>query len=286
MRAQDVTVAEELSGAAYAGAERFGPRGTPGAPTRSPVDAQAWVERTRHLLASDPDGCWVAEQDGVVVGFAVSFRRGLLWLLASYAVRPDVQDTGVGRTLLGAALSSSRGCLRAMFCSSADPRAYRRYRLAGFSLHPMLSLTGVVDRSRLPAVEHVREGSASDLDLMDSLDRQRREAAHGVDHALLGGRFRLVVTDHTTGSGYAYLDAHGGVQLLAASNRRTATRLLWEALASAPAAAPVTVHHVTPANEWAVDVGLDARLSVATEGYLALRGMRPPMPYLPHGSLM
>ena len=40
------------------------------------------------------------------------------------------------------------------------------------------------------------------------------------------------------------------------------------------------VGHVTPANEWAVDVGLAARLSVTTRGYLALRGMKPPTPYL------
>ena len=43
---------------------------------------------------------------------------------------------------------------------------------------------------------------------------------------------------------------------------------------------------MTPANEWAVDIGLEARLSVSTRGYLALRGMSPPTPYLPHSSLL
>ena len=32
-------------------------------------------------------------------------------------------------------------------------------------------LTGTVDRSALPVVEKVREGTAADIDLMDSLDR-------------------------------------------------------------------------------------------------------------------
>ena len=41
-----------------------------------------------------------------------------------------------------------RGCLRGMFAASADPGAVRRYRLAGFDLHPQMMLTGVVDRSR------------------------------------------------------------------------------------------------------------------------------------------
>ncbi len=48
-----------------------------------------------------------------------------------------------------------------MFASSADPKAYRRYRLAGFSLHPELTLRGEVDRSQLPVVEHVRDGTAA-----------------------------------------------------------------------------------------------------------------------------
>jgi GNAT superfamily N-acetyltransferase len=287
MRPEDVPEAEVLSAAAYAGSERFEPpSGGVVRPSAAPLRPARWTARTLHLLATDPAGCWVAEDDGVMAGFAVSFRRDLLWLLASYAVAPDRQGRGVGRPLLEAAMSHSRGCLRGMFTSSADPRAFRRYRLAGFSLHPELRLSGVVDRSLLPVVEHVREGTASDFDLMDSLDRQRREAAHGVDHPLLAATFRLVVVDHSTGSGYAYVDELGQPVLLAASNRRTATRLLWEALASSSPGTPVAVAHVTPANEWAVDVGLAARLSAGSHGYLALRGMRTPMPYLPHGSLL
>ncbi len=50
--------------------------------------------------------------------------------------------------------------------------------------------------------------------------------------------WRLLVSDTTTGSGYAYVDERGRLALLAASNRRTATRLLWAALAEAPG--PVT----------------------------------------------
>ena len=48
----------------------------------------------------------------------------------------------------------------------------------------------------------------------------------------------------------------------------------------------VTVAHVTAANAWAVDVGVAARLEVHHEGYLALRGMDPPAPYLHHGAML
>ena len=40
------------------------------------------------------------------------------------------------------------------------------------------------------------------------------------------------------------------------------------------------------AQEWAVDVGLAAGMEVHGRGYLALRHMRPPMPYLPSGHFL
>lgn len=287
MQPADVPVAERLSAEAFLGVDlETYPRSAPVPALRPAARGEQWVTRTEHFLRTDPGGSWVAEQDGAMLGFATSYRRELLWLLASYAVRPGLQGAGIGKALLDAALSHGRGCLRGMLAASSDPRAFRRYRLAGFTLHPQLVLSGTVDRSALPVVEHVREGTASDFDLMDSLDRRCREAAHGVDHPVMAGMFRLLVTDRSTGSGYAYVDRDGRPLVIAADNRRTASTLMWECLASTAPGADVEVHHVTTANEWAVDVGLAARLAVRTEGYLALRGMKPPAPYLHHGAYL
>ena len=129
-----------------------------------------------------------------------------------------------------------------MLSSSSDPKAVRRYRMAGFALHPQMFLTGTVDRSAIPVVEKVRDGSAGDIDLMDSVDRRTRGAAHGSDHEVMLGLWRLIVSDTSTGSGYAYLDGTG-VALLAATNRRTAARLLWTALADAGDEASVRPRH-------------------------------------------
>ena len=41
-----------------------------------------------------------------------------------------------------------------------------------------MTVTGVVDRGAIPVVERVREGSAADVDLLDSVDRRTRGAAH------------------------------------------------------------------------------------------------------------
>jgi hypothetical protein len=147
-----------------------------------------------------------------------------------------------------------------------------------------MRMTGVVDRSAIPAVSKVREGSAGDVDLLDSLDRATRGAGHGPDHPLLLSTWRLLVSDTSTGSGYVYLDEAAQVALLAAANRRTATRLLWAALAEG--AERATLRHLTGANQWALTVGFAARLHLEQEGYLAVRGMKPPAPYVHNGALL
>jgi GNAT superfamily N-acetyltransferase len=287
-RDADLAAMADLTARAYHEVDlRTYQRAWPEPVLRPPERHTFWIARTRHVLATDPAGCWVAEVDGEVVGCALSRVRELMWILSSFAVLPEHQGLGIGTQLLGRAMSHGSGCLRAMFASSADPRAVRRYRQAGFTLHPQMFLRGVVDRTALPVVDRVREGSASDVDLMDSVDRRTRGAAHGPDHQPLLGQFRLVVADRSTGSGYAYADLHDGTPvLLAATNRRTASDLLWECLAGGAPGSRVEVHHITTANEWALDVGLAARLEVHQSGYLALRHMQPPAPYLHHGSML
>lgn len=249
---------------------------------RSPEKSATWRRRAAHLVRHDPGGCWVAEDDTGLLGISLSSRRDGLWALSSYAVTLRAQGKGVGTAVLDAALGHSQGCLRGMIASSPDPRAARRYRLAGFTLHPTMTFTGRVERATLPVVERVRDGSATDFDLCDSVDRQVRGSAHSVDHAMIAAECRLVVTDHTTGRGYCYVQPGGGPYLLAATNRRIAQRLLWESLAAAGEDS-IDVDFVTAAQEWAVDVALTARLSVYNLKYLALRNMKPPMPYLPSG---
>lgn len=287
MREGDLEAFGEITATSYYEVDtRTYQRAWPDPVRRPPGHNSAWVNRTRAALHTDAGGCWVAEVDGEVVGGAVSRVRELMWILASFAVRPEQQGQGIGTQLMAAAMHHGRSCLRAMFAASADPAAVRRYRLAGFDLHPQMLLSGVVARSAIPVVERVREGSAGDVDLLNSVDRQTRGAAHLSDHELLLDQFRLVVSDHSTGSGYAYVDADGSPTLLAATNRRTAARLMWEALASSPPGAQLSVHHITAANAWALDVGLEARLAIYQNGYLCVRRMKPPAPYLHHGSLL
>ncbi|UYM05424.1 GNAT family N-acetyltransferase [Solicola gregarius] len=282
MRTGDINAAEALTGSTFHALDvATNPADWPAPEARSDDRRSAWRDRCAHFLAYDAPGCWVAEDDEGLVGVATSLRRETMWMLSSFAVRGGAQGKGVGSRLLEAALAYSQGCVRGMIDASQDPRAVRRYHQAGFTIHPHMLVHGVVDRSRIPVVEHVRDGSLGDLDLMNSIDRQTRDAAHLVDHEFMAAEFALRVVDDSTGSGYVYILPSGGAYLLAATNRRTASRLLWDALAAVPEGEQVTVDHLTGEQDWAIDVAMEARLSVYQRGYLALRFMKPPAPYVP-----
>ena len=171
-----------------------------------------------------------------MVGIATSFRRETLWCLATYAVLPGRQGQGIGKPLLAAAMQHGRGCTRGMLSASSDPKAVRIYRQAGFDLHPQMYL----DRHRRPAdasrsSRRSARARAADIDLMDSLDRRdpRRRARRRprADAARPGGCWSPTPPP---GRATPTSTSAAGSALLAASNRRTATRLLWAALADGP----------------------------------------------------
>jgi GNAT superfamily N-acetyltransferase len=249
---------------------------------RTQPAARKWIDRMRYFIDTDPGGCWVAVDGDDVAGFAISQNRDRLWYLATYGVLPDLQGRGIGKRLMDAVLAHADG-RPGLFSSTVHPAATRRYRLAGFSLYPQMRMIGTVDRSALPAVTGLDEGQADDFGWMDRLDEQLRGAGHGPDHQYMLDSSRLVVSRADGRRGYVYID-HGRPVLLAASEQQTAQKLLWESLASSSGKTLVTC--ITTANEWAVDVGLAARLDIGQEGYLALRGMPDPSPYLASGQFL
>lgn len=283
---EDAEAVRRLAEASFAGSAAA--KGEAPLPEPGPQQAARRRERVRHLIRTDPDGSWLAaDADGRPVGAAQSLIREGTWGLALLAVLPEAQGKGVGTALLERTLQYGRACLRGIVVGSRHPMAARAYRRAGFDLHPAMRLHGTVGRAGLadpdgPAVV----GSAAHRDLMDSVDRRLRGGAHGPDHEYLLRHRRLFVADDLAGSGYCYLDDDGRVELLAATSRRLATRLLTVALLSLPEGSTATVHGLTAEQQWALDVGMAAGLEVTTGGYVCLRGMRPPSPYIPSGGFL
>ncbi|NJQ08001.1 GNAT family N-acetyltransferase [Streptomyces lonarensis] len=253
-----------------------------------PAAAVRHRRATEHLARTDPDGCWLAEDGGgrAVGAVRASLREGT-WALSLLVVRPEARSAGVGGALLDRAMAHGRGTLRGIVRGTRDPVAARLLRHAGFALHPTLRLSGALDPTGLatpdgPAVE----GGAGQRDLMDSVDRAVRGGAHGPDHDELLLHHRVVVADDLAGSGYCYVAEDGRVELLAATSRRIASRLLTAALLSLEPGTPVTVDQLTADQQWALDVGLAAGLRVGASGVVGLRGMRPPTPYVPSAAFL
>jgi GNAT superfamily N-acetyltransferase len=287
MTYDDVPAVEQVTAAAFFELDvRTRPADWPEPQRRDADRAALWRRRLSHLVEHDGPGCWVAEDEsGAVIGAAAALLREGLWGLSTYAVRPGVQAKGVGKQLLDAALDYGAPDSPGIICASHDPKAARRYQLAGFRLHPAMLFYGHVRRSALPAVHGVRDGDAADIELMDKVDRTTRGAGHGVDHTVMVDQYRLVVIDEGARRGYAYLYRAGAPYLLSATDDETAARLLWTALAGADSE-PVDFHYLTSRHEWAVDIGMQAGLELYNRGYLALRGLDPPSAYLPSGHFL
>lgn len=252
--------------------------------TRGPDETGRRKELYRHVLAADPEGCFVAEDSGRVVGSALSVRREGVWILVLFAVEEGYRGSGVGERLISRALDYGEGCSGGMIASSQHPGAMRRYALAGFDLRPTLVAAGAVNRERLPLAKDIKE--ENDLELAAEVDRSLRGAAHGPDiEFMTRNDGRLLVADRSDGRGYAAL-WHGAPRLVAATSETVAADLLRAGLAGATEER-VEVRWITFDQNWAIRVALEASLSLSPAGPICTRGKLGPLaPYLPSGPFL
>jgi GNAT superfamily N-acetyltransferase len=237
--------------------------------------------RVRHFLASDPGGSWVAEDEGRVIGLAQAHRRQDLFVLSSLFVLPAAQNSGAGRALLDRVLAYGPDG-PGLIVSSRDPRAVRRYALAGFTLHPTVVAWGAVRREGLNAAPDVRRGDSTDLELTAAIDQRQRGAARveDVQLCLAEGDQLLVVPDR----GYTLVRG-SRVGPLAALDDEAASQLLTAALADFCQDGP-EVSRMTARQDWAVRLAVAAGLEIHPHGPVFVRGDPGPMrPYLPDGIL-
>ena len=253
-------------------------------PAELAVRIASATERIAALQRADPDGCWVAECDGRVVGGALSLIREGLWGLSLLALLPDFQGRGIGSRLYAAALAYGAGEPGAIILSSSHPAAIRRYaRSPGFALVPTVGLAGIVARARVPATLRCRAGDLdADAATIESASRHVRGASHLRDlpvHLAVPGMTLLVID----GEGFACA-YQGSPTLLAARSEAAAEDLLWGAITGAQPGTTVSYDFVTAQNQWAVRTGLEAGLAVTPCSPLFVRGRPGPLaPYLPSG---
>ena len=282
MRLEDVEAAVAVIDAAdaVAEAERVQP------PRTAPSPAQEEAQRKAHarFVERDGPGAWVAvagEPGDEVVGVGESIRRQDFWGLSMLFVHPAFQSRGVGGALLQAASGYAEGARVRMIQSSADPRAMRRYALAGLSMHPAAELGGAPDRRAIPASLGGRSGGTDDLELVAAVETGLGLArTEDVAFCLEDDRHRLDVVDEGSRRGWV-LWHPGRLVMLGASDEATAITLLWRYLGGADGAA--LVYGLTSAQNWAFTVAHAARLTVRVGGAMFVDGMALPGPWIPSG---
>jgi GNAT superfamily N-acetyltransferase len=248
-----------------------------------PDAARNWQERIAYPLATDPDGAFVAERAGRVIGVAEAIVRERLWCLSLLAVEPGVQSAGAGRALMECSLAYRAGADAGLIVASNDPRALRLYALSGFSLLPTFQAEGAVDRRALPRPDsRVRDGDATDLDALAAISREVRGAAHTAELEFALGRDGRLL--RLGDRGFAVARPGHSVWLLAARDDDAARALLWHALELTGDADRPTVRWLTAGQQWAIDVLVTAGLRLSAYGALCVRGDPGPLrPFIPSG---
>jgi GNAT superfamily N-acetyltransferase len=271
MRAQDIGAVDEV---AYGVLGHYRPA------TDESARRTRAQRRFERYLAVDPGGAWVAEIGGEVAGTAIAIMRDGIWGLGLFAVAARHQARGVGRRLLEAALAYGEGARGGLIMSSEDPKAMRRYSLAGFDLRPCVAAAGVL-RPDLPQVVVDEPDRATGLAHAAPISRAVRGASHGEDLGLLlDADCRMLTLER----GFA-IHEEGTVRILAALDEATAITLMEACFAQAPRGATVQVDLLTAGQDWAVRTCLRAGLALTPVGGVFVRGDVGPMrPYVPTGA--
>ena len=197
----------------------------------------------RHILATDPGGSWLAEIDGLTVGYAQAFVRGDIWYLAQLFVLPHAQSLGAGREVLDRAYvyGTERGARVFAVTSSTSPVAHALYmrhgmyaRGLGYRMRgPVAPLMSLDD-----SAAHIAFGPiANHADAVAALDRDVWGAERGREHARFaqGGfaneQASFVLADGGGVAGYGYVMDDGWIGPIAATAPEMQLQLLRAAAA-------------------------------------------------------
>ena len=275
MTPDDVAAADAVARAALS-------RPAPGEDSEALLRARR--RRVAHLQQTDPGGCFVAVDDGAVVGVSLALIREGIWGYSLFAVAEHLHGRGLGRELFAASWEYGRGARGHLILSTEHPAAMRLYATSGLALLPCVAAAGIADLTRAPDLSPVREAGAEAFGAVDALGRELRGAGHGPDLPVLletGSRL-LVVGDRAFAF---YRDTR--LMLLGGRDESAAALALWGFFARAGRGATVTVDFLTAGQDWAVQTCVAAGLVLSPDGPMFAGGELGPLrPYLPSGAYL
>jgi GNAT superfamily N-acetyltransferase len=182
-------------------------------PTTRPAEPpERFMAFRANVLRHDPDGFWVAEADGAVVGFGVAVQREHVWYLAALHVRPAYQSRGIGAEIIRRSLAAARpGSLLTVGADARNPVSNALY--GRFGMFPEAALMEMAGPATPGPTDILRSGIPSASDLA-SIDRATLDVARPADHAFWASVSTLhaftVIRDGRS-AGYAYVQADGAI---------------------------------------------------------------------------
>jgi GNAT superfamily N-acetyltransferase len=247
-------------------------------------DHQRQVSRFAYMRAASPEGCFVAEDAGGLVGLAISMLQGPNFYLSYLGVGTSAQGQGLGRRLLEAARGFGAAATGGFIAAGPDPRSMSLYLKAGFRLSPAMQAFGVAPgRAARPAWLRVGEGDGPHLDLVDALDERVRGTARREDVEFMVSAGARVVSDEE-GRAYALVGPTGDVHALGALDEAAAHQLL-TALLAGSMGEMVKARWFSCHSPWAFRAAADAGARLVPHGALMTLGsMQLPASYLPNGA--
>jgi GNAT superfamily N-acetyltransferase len=242
-----------------------------------PHNPQSLEQLFAHILATDPERCWLAHDRRGVQAFGLAVRREELHFLSFLFVRPEQQGRGMGRRLLERCLP--QGAYRATCVEAIQPVStalYASYGLAPrvpiYTLigQPRTALAGASDPAQLESfAELARADESALLEQVDALDRQVLGVARRQEHRSWAewGRqgFLLRAAGADGPAGYGYVQRSGRVGPVVAREASGLLPLLAELLTRA-----------TPLDAWQVLVPGPAQETLAALLQAGLRLEGPP----------
>jgi GNAT superfamily N-acetyltransferase len=197
-------------------------------------------------IDAEGEGCWVAEEDGKVVGVSIASLREPAWFLAFLFINPACQARGIGRQLIERALAygGHDAALRTLVTWAYNPASiglYLRYGIRPLEpLYVFDAPVGEVQR-RLAGARMLDSEVATGSDTAECLAAIDRSVL-GMDRValhrfLLGapGNVCRIFRAGGAACGYAYVSAAGRVGPVAAAAPLEFGQVLETALSHAAA---------------------------------------------------
>ena len=239
------------------------------AASRSP-DFQAFC------LREDPRGVWLAQDDGEIAGFALSWVCDQLWFLAELFVAPGRQGQGIGNELLDRTLrhatqaGGDREVPDHLRIQRRVPGSVRAARLASARAPPLVQRRArVVGASRAGHTLRIRpiRTTDADLEMLRRLDLAALGVSREKHHRYLLGDPKMegvFLEDGGECMGYAYVGATGHVGPLAVMRAHAMPAAFRTALAIAVAgeASQISVFVPGPSHALAIAADQGMRLTL------------------------